>query len=111
MSQISEKKVDLRMNNKKKGRNKPSKKEAMYTMKVEITIVQCPFCQSWKTSKCGRNITTFKGERKRIKCNECGHSFYVSPNAHVIDKSQTVNLRNDLRESLPENSDLRKEAA
>jgi transposase-like protein len=101
MSTISEKKVDSGMNKEKKGRNKPSRKEALFAKKVEITIVQCPYCQSWKTSKLGYNISVFKGKRKRFKCNDCGHSFYLSTNAKFYDHSNTPEVRNKIRGCSP----------
>jgi hypothetical protein len=69
---------------KKKGRNKPSKKDSAYFKKVVVTVVQCPYCQSWKTSRLGFNVSVSRGKIPRFKCNDCGHSFYLSKDAEEI---------------------------
>jgi transposase-like protein len=69
-----------------KGRNKSSKKEAICTKKVETLSIQCPYCLSWKTNKLGSNISVLKGKRQRFLCRDCGHSFYLSKDAKVIQE-------------------------
>lgn len=74
------------MNKKKKARKKSCREEAAYFKKVEVTIVQCPYCQSWKTSKLGFNISISRGKTPRFKCNECARTFYLSKDAKVIQE-------------------------
>ena len=45
----------------------------------------CPECKSTQTVKIGMN-TTRKGKLQRMKCQDCGKTFYPDKESGVIEK-------------------------